>query len=571
MNTYFVVLCAGRKEDVEMAKKEIESAADHFSQIRACRKNNFNGSSAPGPPNMPGQTTIQVWVPYKVVGLVVGPKGATIKRIQQTTHTYIVTPSREKPPIFEVTGLLDNVESARKEIESHIVMRTGTVVDEELAAGLFCKQNNLSRADLISSPELTNIFRTQYMQSCIPSTPTAGYERDVVSLNNNEVPRPNSAFNDVPSFNSAFLGNTAGNNSANFLSSMQQNMNPSNIGSSTGLPPHVMKPASTQNGFTYRNFSDPPPAHSSEKELLALISQWDTKNYNTQAPSSFANLENFSDLPTTVNNTMGDLNRGISSVTSLANTLSGMNRDSFKNGFGFNSREATGANSFVSALGNYGAPNMSALGRSNLDGGYLGQNNSAFNVLGVQGTNLLNGARAYTDDKNSMLSIRVPEKNSDEGIDSMGSSNSNSKASSPSLENKINKSSPGAPVDTITLSARLNQVHDDKGLFNSRGHSPIDNYNHIWGCNLGQPNNGSAFKFDALSQAIDGVSPIARSEAERAMDQTAVSVVSNVLSGDDDSTTSTCSRRSSTDLDLESRKSACAPANIQMSISVSDN
>ena len=47
---------------------------------------------------------IQVRVPYKVVGLVVGPKGATIKRIQQNTHTYIVTPSREKDPVFEVTG-----------------------------------------------------------------------------------------------------------------------------------------------------------------------------------------------------------------------------------------------------------------------------------------------------------------------------------------------------------------------------------------------------------------------------------------------------------------------------------
>lgn len=48
--------------------------------------------------------TLQVRVPYRVVGLVVGPKGATIKRIQQQTHTYIVTPSRDKEPVFEVTG-----------------------------------------------------------------------------------------------------------------------------------------------------------------------------------------------------------------------------------------------------------------------------------------------------------------------------------------------------------------------------------------------------------------------------------------------------------------------------------
>ena len=76
--------------------------------------------------NTPGQTTVQVRVPYRVVGLVVGPKGATIKRIQQQTHTYIVTPSRDKEPVFEVTGLPENVEAARKEIEAHIAIRTGT-------------------------------------------------------------------------------------------------------------------------------------------------------------------------------------------------------------------------------------------------------------------------------------------------------------------------------------------------------------------------------------------------------------------------------------------------------------
>ena len=135
----FVV--TGRREDVCSAKREILSAADHFSQIRASRRNNSvsssgsGGSMAPGPPSpsTPGQVTIQVRVPYRVVGLVVGPKGATIKRIQQQTHTYIVTPSRDKEPIFEVTGLPDNVGKARQEIESHIAMRTGGVVDGNVA------------------------------------------------------------------------------------------------------------------------------------------------------------------------------------------------------------------------------------------------------------------------------------------------------------------------------------------------------------------------------------------------------------------------------------------------------
>ena len=116
-----------------MAKREILSAAEHFSHIRASR-NKAGPLATTGPgltsaPSLPGQTTIQVRVPYRVVGLVVGPKGATIKRIQQQTHTYIVTPSRDKEPVFEVTGMPENVDRAREEIEAHIAMRTGSCVD----------------------------------------------------------------------------------------------------------------------------------------------------------------------------------------------------------------------------------------------------------------------------------------------------------------------------------------------------------------------------------------------------------------------------------------------------------
>lgn len=133
-----VFVVTGRKEDVGMAKREILSAAEHFSQIRASRRNSSVSSSSsvttagpngPPSPSTPGQVTIQVRVPYRVVGLVVGPKGATIKRIQQQTHTYIVTPSRDKEPVFEVTGLPENVEKAKMEIESHIAIRTGGVID----------------------------------------------------------------------------------------------------------------------------------------------------------------------------------------------------------------------------------------------------------------------------------------------------------------------------------------------------------------------------------------------------------------------------------------------------------
>lgn len=147
-----VFVVTGRKEDVAKAKREIISAASHFTQIRASRKNNLAGGSLtpPGPPiNVPGHVTIEVRVPYRVVGLVVGPKGATIKRIQHQTQTYIVTPSRDKEPVFEVTGLPENVEQAKHEIEAHIAVRTGT--GNLSPDGLMSNSPVLEDGDLLNS------------------------------------------------------------------------------------------------------------------------------------------------------------------------------------------------------------------------------------------------------------------------------------------------------------------------------------------------------------------------------------------------------------------------------------
>lgn len=116
-----IFVITGRPEDVMEAKREIECAAEHFTQIRASRRHSQGGIPAPG------HITRYVRVPLRVVGLVVGPKGATIKRIQQNHHVYIITPSREREPIFEVTGLPHNVEAARRDIEQHIFQRTGNL------------------------------------------------------------------------------------------------------------------------------------------------------------------------------------------------------------------------------------------------------------------------------------------------------------------------------------------------------------------------------------------------------------------------------------------------------------
>lgn len=52
-----------------MAKREIVSAAEHFSMIRASRckaGGPGGGGSLPGPPHLPGQTTIQVQISMAV-------------------------------------------------------------------------------------------------------------------------------------------------------------------------------------------------------------------------------------------------------------------------------------------------------------------------------------------------------------------------------------------------------------------------------------------------------------------------------------------------------------------------
>lgn len=133
-----VFIITGRPEDVSAAKREVIAAADHFTQIRAAKNSHSSAPSSSrqslstsSSPDCQEKVTVYVKVPYRVVGLVVGPKGATIKKIQQISNTHIVTPSRDKEPCFEVSGKPEEVERAKREIESHIAMRTGGCHDSD--------------------------------------------------------------------------------------------------------------------------------------------------------------------------------------------------------------------------------------------------------------------------------------------------------------------------------------------------------------------------------------------------------------------------------------------------------
>ena len=143
-----VFVVTGRKEDVAAAKTEILSAAEHFSQIRATRR-----PGGPPGPNVPGQVTKKVQVPYRMVGLIVGAKGNFIKKIQQQTNTYIVTPSREKAPVFEVTGVEENVDQARRLMYLHIAEHMDRPFDAKSLADL---EGNANDVSLVQPRDLTN-------------------------------------------------------------------------------------------------------------------------------------------------------------------------------------------------------------------------------------------------------------------------------------------------------------------------------------------------------------------------------------------------------------------------------
>jgi hypothetical protein len=298
-----VFVVTGRKEDVNAAKREILSAAEHFSQIRAQRKSNLNGSIGGPVPNanVPGQTTIQVRVPYRVVGLVVGPKGATIKRIQQQTNTYIITPSRDKEPVFEVTGLPDNVETARKEIEAHIAIRTGGLIDSTTNGSTDESSSDFSNSPLLNGMEnpfaannTQNGFNSLYKTSSDPFTAFSS-SRDNSNNNNNNNSLISRSTTDIFNFvngskmndiYSLFSGNGFSKSISSGSYDTDEGIGESptfdsvgSNGSTTTIPSSVWPDFSTQRTYVSTNIS------SLDRRSSSLESPTNTSNTSNTTPS----------------------------------------------------------------------------------------------------------------------------------------------------------------------------------------------------------------------------------------------------------------------------------------------
>src|SRR5436190_10139455 len=122
---------AGRKQDVNNAKWLILTASHQFTRYKANKQTLCKPQVKISKPVWSSSSvlqacsqkdiTIEIRVPYGLVGLVVGHKGFNVKRIELFSNTCIFSPTKgDKDPIFYVTGWPENVATAKREIQAHI-------------------------------------------------------------------------------------------------------------------------------------------------------------------------------------------------------------------------------------------------------------------------------------------------------------------------------------------------------------------------------------------------------------------------------------------------------------------
>ena len=141
-----IFIISGRPEDVEEVKRELIIAANRITASLAFRKKTAMILQSQSPAEEP--IIIDVPVPRRAVGLVVGLKGTMIKSIQELTNTFIVTPPKHlKKQCFIVSGKPEDVERARRKIDCCVAMRReGSALDSDSDS-----EDNSPRSDTTQS------------------------------------------------------------------------------------------------------------------------------------------------------------------------------------------------------------------------------------------------------------------------------------------------------------------------------------------------------------------------------------------------------------------------------------
>jgi len=113
-----VFIITGRREDVLRVKAEILSASEHFSAISEERQRKLRQNS-----DIPGGITLNLITPVFLIGLIVGRSGNTIRKLQETTKTYIETPKmieNSSYAAFNISGQQPNVDLVISQVVNHV-------------------------------------------------------------------------------------------------------------------------------------------------------------------------------------------------------------------------------------------------------------------------------------------------------------------------------------------------------------------------------------------------------------------------------------------------------------------
>ena len=141
-----IFIITGRPEDVGEVKRELITIASRITESIAFRKKKAMTFQSQSPTKE--RIRIDVRVPRRAVGLVIGRKGAMIKNIQELTNTLIVTPAKHhKKHCFIVSGKPEDVERARRKIDCCVAMRReGSALDSHSDS-----EDNSPRSDTTQS------------------------------------------------------------------------------------------------------------------------------------------------------------------------------------------------------------------------------------------------------------------------------------------------------------------------------------------------------------------------------------------------------------------------------------
>lgn len=112
----------GRPAKVQMAKERILEEARNFSLSLYNRACNFKEGD---------RRMMNLYLPARYIGLVVGKKGASIKRIMDMSGVTIVTPKVNTINIFELYGTDYQLRKAVDCIKLHIMSNNNVTITEK--------------------------------------------------------------------------------------------------------------------------------------------------------------------------------------------------------------------------------------------------------------------------------------------------------------------------------------------------------------------------------------------------------------------------------------------------------